>query len=255
MLQQTSTARVKEPWARFLELFPTPTALADAALSDVLVAWSGLGYPRRAKALYDAARVIRDEFGGVVPDTVDDLLALPGVGEYTAHAVASFAFAEPVAVLDTNVGRVLARALANAPLRRVEAQRLADELLPSRESASFNQAMLDLGAQYCRAAPLCDACPVRRQCAWHLRGGSDPAPLSAGVSRPQAPFRGSNREQRGRVMRLLHDGPRSKKQLVSLLAIEIDRANDVIESLVRDGLVARTSRTYSLSDGGDLSRA
>src|SRR5271155_3499156 len=116
MLQQTSTSRVKEPWERFLALFPTPAACADAALSDVLVAWSGLGYPRRAKALHDAARIIRNAFGGVVPDTVDDLVRLPGVGASTARAVATFAFAKPVAVLDTNVGRVLARAVANAPL-------------------------------------------------------------------------------------------------------------------------------------------
>jgi A/G-specific adenine glycosylase len=254
MLQQTSTARVREPWERFLALYPTPRACADASLSEVLVAWSGLGYPRRAKALHDAARVIRDDFAGAVPGSVDELLRLPGVGQYTAHAVATFAFAQPVAVLDTNVGRVLARAIANAPLKRVPAQRLADELLPARESASFNQAMLDLGAQYCRATPRCESCPVKRHCAWQLQGGSDPAPLSAGVSRPQAPFVGSNREQRGRVMRLLHEGPRSKTQLVSCLAIEPNRAEGVIESLVRDGLVARTGRSYSLSEGGDLPR-
>ncbi len=251
MLQQTSTSRVKEPWARFLELFPTPTACAQSSLSTVLVAWSGLGYPRRAKALHDAARVIRDDFAGVVPDSVDDLLRLPGVGQYTAHAVASFAFAQPVAVLDTNVGRVLARALANAPLGRVEAQRLADELLPARDSAAFNQAMLDLGAQYCRAAPKCESCPLRRQCAWQRRGGSDPAPLSAAVSRPQAPYAGSNREQRGRVLRHLRDAPRSKQQLVSYLAIETDRANEIVDSLVRDGLVAKAGRSYSLSEGRD----
>ncbi len=254
MLQQTSTSRVKEPWARFLELFPTPVVCADSPLSTVLVAWSGLGYPRRAKALHGAARVIRDDFGGLVPESVDDLLRLPGVGPYTAHAVATFAFAKPVAVLDTNVGRVLARALANAPLRRGEAQRLADELLPERHPASFNQAMLDLGAQYCRAAPLCESCPVKRHCTWQGSGGSDPAPVSAAVSRRQAPFVGSNREQRGRVLRLLADGPRSKRQLVTHPGIDIDRANEVLESLVHDGLVTKSSRWYSLSEGGDHTR-
>jgi len=251
MLQQTSTSRVKEPWARFLELFPTPRACADSPLSTVLVAWSGLGYPRRAKALHDAARLIRDDFAGVVPERVDDLLRLPGVGRYTAHAVASFAFAQPVAVLDTNVGRVLARALVNAPLGRVEAQRLADELLPARDSASFNQAMLDLGAQYCRAAPKCESCPVQRHCAWQRSGGSDPAPLSAAVSRPQAPYAGSNRELRGRALRLLHDVPRSKQYLVRRLAIGTDRANEILAGLVRDGLVAKTGRSYALSEGRD----
>jgi A/G-specific adenine glycosylase len=255
MLQQTSTSRVKEPWARFLELFPTPVACADAPLSEVLVAWSGLGYPRRAKALHGAARVIRDDFGGLVPDSVDDLLALPGVGQYTAHAVATFAFGKPVAVLDTNVGRVLARALANAPLGRVEAQRLADDLLPERDPASFNQAMLDLGAQFCRAAPRCESCPVKRHCTWQRRGGGDPAPLSAAVSQRQAPFVGSNREQRGRVLRLLADGPRSKQQLATRLFVDTERANVVLESLVHDGLVSKLGRSYSLSEGDHHPRA
>ena len=249
MLQQTSTSRVKEPWARFLELFPTPNACAEAPLSRVLVAWSGLGYPRRAKALHDAARVIRDNFAGLVPTDVDDLLGLPGVGPYTARAVATFAFAQPVAVLDTNVGRVLARAVVNAPLGRIDAQRLADELLPRRDPAAFNQAMLDLGAQYCRATPRCADCPVKTHCKWQGRGGSDPARASAAVSRPPKPFVGSNREQRGRVLRLLGDGPRSKRQLVTHLALESDRADDVLASLVCDGLVTKSGRSYSLSDG------
>ncbi len=193
--------------------------------------------------------LIRDDFAGVVPERVDDLLRLPGVGRYTAHAVASFAFAQPVAVLDTNVGRVLARALANAPLGRVEAQRLADELLPARDSASFNQAMLDLGAQYCRAAPQCESCPVRRQCAWQRSGGSDPAPLSAAVSRPQAPYAGSNREQRGRVLRLLHDAPRSKQHLVRRLAIGTDRANEILDGS-RARRTGRKDRSVVLTQRG-----
>jgi len=109
MLQQTQTSRVIEPWTKFLERFPTPRSCADVALAEVLGAWRGLGYHRRAKALHDTARVLRDEFDGVVPRTVKELRTLPGVGEYTAAAVASFAYGEHVAVLDTNVGRVLAR--------------------------------------------------------------------------------------------------------------------------------------------------
>ena len=122
MLQQTQTSRVVEPWRRFLERFPTPTSCADAPLSTVLTVWAGLGYPRRAKAIHDAARVMRDDHDGAVPREVAQLLQLPGVGEYTAHAVASFAFAKPVAVLDTNVGRVLARAIENRTLRHREAR-------------------------------------------------------------------------------------------------------------------------------------
>lgn len=250
MLQQTQTSRVVEPWQRFLKLFPTPTHCADAPLSAVLTAWSGLGYPRRAKALHGAARVIRDDFGGEVPSDVALLLQLPGVGEYTAHAVASFAFGRSVAVLDTNVGRVLARALENRTLRRGEAQTLAASLLPARNSAGFNQAMLDLGAQFCRAAPRCESCPLKTHCAWRRHGGEDPAPQSAAVSRAQTAFVGSNRQLRGRVLRALTESPRTVRQLARIVSdVESSRRREVLESLVRDGLVSREGDHYSLAAG------
>jgi A/G-specific adenine glycosylase len=178
---------------------------------------------------------------------------LPGVGEYTANAVASFAFGRRVAVLDTNVGRVLARALANEPLRTRDARALAHQLLPRSGIAEFNQAMIDLGAQFCRATPRCDECPLVRSCAWRRHGGVDPAPLSAAVSRPQAKFVGSNRQLRGRVMRALHDGPRAKTRLVRDLGVERSRADVVLESLVRDGLVCKMARSYSLCGDDSLS--
>jgi A/G-specific adenine glycosylase len=250
MLQQTSTSRVIQPWRRFLEKFPTADSCADASLAEVLVAWSGLGYPRRAKSLHEAARIIRDDFDGEVPHSIDDLRALPGVGEYTSHAVASFAYGQPVAVLDTNVGRVLARALANRPLTMSAARELSQALLPERDAATFNQAMLDLGAQFCRATPRCNECPLASSCAWRRDGGDDPAPRSAAVSRPQAPFAGSNRQLRGRVLRALHDGPRAKARLVRELGVAPARAEVVLDSLVHDGLVTKVARSYALS-GGD----
>ncbi|HEY1762928.1 MAG TPA: A/G-specific adenine glycosylase [Acidimicrobiales bacterium] len=250
MLQQTQTSRVLEPWRRFLELFPTPTHCADAPLSSVLTAWAGLGYPRRAKSLHGAARVIRDEFAGIVPSDVILLRQLPGVGEYTAHAVASFAFARPVAVLDTNVGRVLARALENRTLGHSEARTLAAALLPSGNSAAFNQAMLDLGAQFCRAAPRCDVCPLRAQCAWHRHGGEDPAPQSAAVSRAQTIFAGSNRQLRGHVIRALTEAPRTVRQLARVVSdVAPSRRREVLDSLVRDGLITRDGETYCLAAG------
>lgn len=248
MLQQTSTARVEGPWRRFLAQFPTPRDCADAALAEVLQAWRGLGYHRRAKALHDAARVIRDEHGGRVPREVAALRALPGVGEYTANAVATFAFGERVAVVDTNVGRVLARALANRPLRPAEARAWAASLLPRRGAGAFNQAMLDLGAQYCRAAPRCGACPLARRCAWRREGGEDPAPRSAGVSRPQARFEGSDRQLRGRVLEALREGPRTRRQLAGHFAgVTVERRDAVLDALVREGLVARRAASYSLA--------
>ena len=250
MLQQTQTSRVVEPWHRFLELFPTPTRCADAPLSAVLTAWKGLGYPRRAKALHGAARIVRDDYAGEVPSNVAQLLELPGVGEYTAHAVASFAFGEPVAVLDTNVGRVLARALENRTLRHAEARALAASLVPQRDSARFNQAMLDLGAQFCRATPICEFCPMRTNCAWHRDGGHDPAPRSAAVSRPQTTFKGSNRELRGRVLRELTASPRTARQIARVLGeVEASRRREVLEGLAHDGLITRRGQTYSLAEG------
>lgn len=249
MLQQTSTARVIVPWARFMEQFPTPQSCADAPLAQVLVAWSGLGYPRRAKALHDAARTITEEFAGAVPTEIEELRRLAGVGEYTANAVASFAYGRRVAVLDTNVGRVLARAVANDTLRMNAARELARALLPRRDVASFNQAMLDLGAQFCRATPRCAECPLATSCAWRQHGGPDPAPASAGVSRPQAAFVGSDRQLRGRVLRELHEGPRATTHLVRELGGDRDRAESVLASLVRDGLITKVARGYCLSAG------
>jgi A/G-specific adenine glycosylase len=248
MLQQTQTSRVIEPWTKFLERFPTPRSCADASLAEVLEAWRGLGYHRRAKALHDTARVLRDEFGGVVPRTVKELRTLPGVGEYTAAAVASFAYGEHVAVLDTNVGRVLARAVANRRLRPNEARSLAADVLPRTNAAAFNQAMLDLGAQFCRAAPRCEECPLAVHCAWHQVGGEDPAPLSAGVSRSQSPFEGSNRQLRGRVLNALRDRPHSRRELDTLFAgVDADRGDVVLEGLERDGLITRRTRSYVLA--------
>jgi len=247
MLQQTQVARVREPWHRFLVRFPTAGSCADAALADVVRLWEGLGYHRRARSLHASAQVIRDRFRGEVPREPDLLRQLPGVGEYTAHAVASFAYGRRVAVLDTNVGRVLARAVANRPLARREAASIAQDLLPVRESAAFNQAMIDLGAQFCRARPQCRTCPVARACRWNAEGGADPAPESAAVSRPQAPFAGSTRQLRGRVIAELRSGPRSKAALLERLAGESTASESVLDQLVRDGLVEGRGRLVQLA--------
>ena len=249
MLQQTQTVRVVGPWERFLVEFPTPTACADAPLSHVLTLWAGLGYHRRAKSLYETARRLRDEFDDRVPPDVALLRSLPGVGDYTANAVASFAFGRPVAVLDTNVGRVLARAVANRRLGRTEARVIAQELLPKKESAKFNQAMIDLGSQFCRAAPLCATCPVVRVCRWRAEGGSDPAPASAAVSRAQPPFEGSDRQARGRILNDLRHGPQSHTHLVGVVGDSSrDRLPLLLGGLLRDGLIERRGSDVRLAE-------
>jgi A/G-specific adenine glycosylase len=257
MLQQTQTSRVIDPWKGFLNAFPTPASCARAPLSEILRLWSGLGYHRRAKALHDAAMMIRDEFGGAVPASVADLRRLPGVGEYTANAVASFAFGRNVAVVDTNVGRVLARAVANRTLSVNDARSTANELLPRNDAASFNQAMLDLGAQYCTATPRCQTCPVARVCRWNLEGGPDPAPRSAGVSRPQARFQGSDRQARGRVLAALRERPRSMRHLVACVDDgDPRRGATLVAGLIADGLIERHGQRVRLcGDERDVPRA
>lgn len=232
MLQQTQVDRVVPRWEAFLGRWPTTSACAAAPLGDVLVAWQGLGYPRRAKALHATATRIELDHGGEFPDDLDALLALPGIGPYTARAVLAFAFERDTAVVDTNVGRVLARR-AGVALTPRAAQAAADEWVPAGHGWAWNQALLDVGARCCRPrSPGCGTCPVAPGCAWHGAGLPDPDPAtgSAAVSRPQARFEGSARQARGRLLAALAAG--------ALSAAEAG-AHDpaVIASLVADGLV------------------
>lgn len=162
MLQQTRVAVVQQRYAQFLRHFPTLNKLSRARLSSVLAGWSGLGYYRRARALHRAARIVVQEHRGALPRSAEQLRTLPGIGRYTAAAVASIAFGEPVAVVDGNVERVLAR-LYGAPL--VDSWVRASEILDSRNPGDFNQAMMELGATVCLPQrPLCGQCPVREFC-------------------------------------------------------------------------------------------
>jgi A/G-specific adenine glycosylase len=208
MLQQTQARRVVPAWNAFCAEYPTPAACVDASLGDVLRAWQGLGYPRRARDLHAAAHVIVTRHDGRVPDNLAALLDLPGVGRYTARAVLAFAFERDVAVVETNIARVLAR-VTGRRLTLGEVQALADSLVPAGLGWAWNQAMMDLGATVCRPVPACAGCPVGDRCRWHLAGRPDPDPAvgSAAVSRRQAPYEGSDRQARGRVLRRLGRGP------------------------------------------------
>lgn len=246
MLQQTQAVRVVEPWRRFLAALPTAHACASAPRSTVIGLWGGLGYNRRAGYLHDAARAITESFDGRVPEEPAVLRRLPGVGPYTANAVASFAFGVRVGVLDTNVGRILARAIANAPLGRGEAQRLADELVRGRDSAAHNQAMLDLGAQFCAAIPRCATCPMAPRCAWRADGGADPARRSAAVSIRQSAFAGSDRQLRGRIVAALREGPTGLETVVARVVEAPERVHRLVASLVADGLVEHAAGSIRL---------
>jgi A/G-specific adenine glycosylase len=165
MLQQTRVAAVVERYREFLRRFPALADLARAREEQVLAAWSGLGYYRRARSLHQAARQVMAAHGGTIPRTAADLQQLPGIGRYTAAAIASIAFDEPIAVVDGNVERVLAR-LRGRTLTAAQSWQAAQELVSSKRPGDFNQAMMELGATLCTpAAPACPACPLRLQCA------------------------------------------------------------------------------------------
>ena len=171
-------------------------------MGEVVRAWAGLGYNRRAVHLHATAVVVVERHGGTLPDELDALLALPGVGPYTARAVLAFAFERDVGVVDTNAARVLARR-AGRSLDRAAVQAQADAAVPAGRGWAWNQAMLDLGATTCRArSPGCDVCPVARGCAWWEAGRPEPDPArgSAGVSTGQSRFEGSDRQGRGRLV-------------------------------------------------------
>jgi A/G-specific adenine glycosylase len=231
MLQQTQVPRVIPKWLAFGAAYPTPAACAAAPLGEVLRHWQGLGYPRRARNLWEAAGAMVERHSGHVPDDLDALLALPGIGPYTARAVLAFAFERDVAVVDTNIARVLARVAGERlTLRRV--QDAADALVPHRAGWVWNQVLMDLGATVCRPQPRCDGCPLAPSCAWHAAGNAapDPAAGSAAVSVRQAPYEGSDRQARGDVLRALHGGPRPADRFPA----------HIVDGLVADRLVART---------------
>ena len=208
MLQQTQVSRVVPRFAQFLERFPTVAVCAAGGVGAVVEEWAGLGYNRRAVNLHRAAAQVVDLHGGEFPADLNALLALPGVGPYTARAVLAFAFERNAAVVDTNVGRVLARQIGERLTASV-AQSMADDLVPSGQSWAWNQAMLDLGALVCtKRSPSCVECPVQATCAWFAAGSPEPDPAvgSAGVSAGQSRFDGSFRQGRARLLDVLRTG-------------------------------------------------
>jgi A/G-specific adenine glycosylase len=239
MLQQTPVARVLPAYEAWLARWPTPPALAADAPADAVRQWGRLGYPRRALRLHAAAQVISERYGGEVPSSVDALLALPGVGSYTAAAVASFAFGQRHAVLDTNVRRVLARMAAGQqwPASSTTAAEiaLARSLLPARPevAARWSVAVMELGALVCTAArPQCAACPVAAGCAWRLAG----SPAGNGRRASQS-YEGTDRQCRGRLLAILRDsdGPVPAAHLDAAWPDAAQRSR-ALASLITDGL-------------------
>ncbi|WP_438856250.1 HhH-GPD family protein [Agromyces sp. M3QZ16-3] len=248
MLQQTQVARAQPRWEEWMRRWPTPADLAAAPPSEAVRMWDRLGYPRRALWLHRAATEIVERHGGEVPRDLDSLLALQGIGPYTARAVAAFAFGERHPVVDTNTRRVIARAVdglaeAGPPSTARDLAGMA-ALLPEdrREARTFNAAAMELGATVCTArAPRCDECPIAPRCAWRAAG----YPAYEGPRRSRQPrFEGSDREARGLVMRELRAAhrPIPHEELARAVA-DPDRLARALDGLVADGLAV-------LVDGG-----
>ena len=246
MLQQTQVDRVLPRWVNWMERWPTPSALAAEEPGEAVRAWDRLGYPRRALWLHRAAVEIAEQHGDVVPSDVDELLALTGVGPYTARAVAAFAYGERHPVVDTNTRRVIARAIHGRAAAGMPAPAdLADmeALLPEERvsAAVFNAAAMELGAVVCTArAPKCDTCPIAAWCEWRGAGYPDNAPQK----RPrQAAFAGSDRQVRGRIMALLRRSSESVTRERALAAAADGGVRDpeqplrAYDSLIADGLM------------------
>jgi A/G-specific adenine glycosylase len=239
MLQQTPVSRVMAPWHVWLERWPTPSALAAEPAGAAVSAWGRLGYPRRALRLHQAAVAITERHGGEVPSDHVQLRALPGVGEYTAAAVASFAFGARHVVIDTNVRRVLSRVgagLADQP-HTAASRRLAESYLPDEPATAAHWAVasMELGALVCTArAARCDACPLADLCAWRAAG--QPA-LAEPVRRTQS-WHGSDRQCRGALLRVVRESqePVARPTLLAMWPDQ-DQAARCLDSLTADGLV------------------
>lgn len=255
MLQQTPVARVLPIWLDWVARWPTPSATAAAGAGEVLRAWGTLGYPRRAKRLHHCATVIAEHYDDAVPDDVDILMTLPGIGNYTARAVACFAFHRSVPVVDTNVRRVVARAVDGAadagPASAVRDNAEVAALLPDDETAPrFSVALMELGAIVCTArSPKCGLCPLS-SCAWRSAG----YPGSNTPARRAQRYAGTDRQVRGRLLDVLraNESPVTRAQLNVAWLSDTAQRDRALGSLLLDGLVEQTADgRFALSGEGD----
>lgn len=247
MLQQTPVSRVEPVWRAWMDRWPTPAALAAAGVGEAIRAWGRLGYPRRAVRLHAAATQMVQRHAGQVPGTQRELAELPGVGGYTAAAVAAFAFGQRTTVIDTNVRRVQARLLRgvahSAPSLTAAESRLAEQALPydTADAVTWNVAVMELGALICTARnPGCSRCPVAPHCAWLVAG----RPAYDGPARRGQPWEGTDRQLRGAILQALRHapGPLTTRQLHDQVCQQVVSAQDVerftrcLASLIADGL-------------------
>jgi A/G-specific adenine glycosylase len=255
MLQQTPVARVEPIWLAWVARWPTPSATAAASAADVLRAWGKLGYPRRAKRLHECALAIAGEHADVVPSDVETLLSLPGIGAYTARAVACFAYGQRVPVVDTNVRRVVARAVhgradATASTSPRDLADVAALLPDGGDAPRFSVALMELGATVCTArSPRCGICPLSA-CAWRSEG----YPAATTKPRRAQRYAGTDRQVRGRLLDVLrgNDSPVARAELDVVWLADTAQRDRALDSLLVDGLVEQTADgRYALAGEGD----
>ncbi|MDN5901910.1 A/G-specific adenine glycosylase [Corynebacterium casei] len=243
MSQQTPVARVAPQWQEWIERWPTPADFAKASKAEVLRAWGKLGYPRRALRLHECAQAIVERHDGAVPSNVDELLALPGIGAYTARAVACFHFQQDVPVVDTNVRRVYGRAVTGQFLQPQSSAKELGQVAEVTTGPRCSAALMELGALVCTAkSPKCDICPIRHTCQWQKLGCPQPSEedLSKAKKRVQK-FTGTDRQVRGLLMDVLRaaDDPVEKSRLDVVWPDAAQRSRALF-SLVEDGLAVQT---------------
>ncbi len=248
MLQQTPVNRVLPIWKQWMSTWPDPLSLAQAPKSDVIRAWGRLGYPRRALRLHESAKVISEKFDNRVPSTYEELLSLPGVGDYTASAILAFAFSQRSLVLDINIRRLFSRSIdgvetPSSSISQVE-RALRTNLIPAKNPHLWAAATMEFGALVCTAKnPNCADCPLQNECAWRAAG------YPKSEVKPKPTFNGSDRQCRGAILNVLREQSRASHQELSLLWPDALQFEKGLKTLIADGLIETTGKkSYKLAN-------
>ena len=247
MLQQTPVNRVLPVWEAWMKKWPTPKHLAKAKKSDVIKYWGRLGYPRRALRLHETSKIITTKYRGSIPKTLPELRELPGVGEYTAAAIYSFAYGKRALVLDTNIRRVFARAIDGkeyASLTLNNKERTKREKLIPREASLWAAATMELGATICTArSPQCEICPIAQSCVWRFKG----YPKSRAPKRKTQDWHGTDRQCRGTILNYLREKDRGTRSQFEKLWSDKKQLEKALKSLETDGLIERRAKSFTLA--------
>ena len=247
MLQQTPVNRVLPVWEAWMKKWPTPKHLAKAKKSDVIKYWGRLGYPRRALRLHETSKIITTKYRGSIPKTLPELRELPGVGEYTAAAIYSFAYGKRALVLDTNIRRVFARAIDGkeyASLTLNNKERTKREKLIPREASLWAAATMELGATICTArSPQCEICPIAQSCVWRFKG----YPKSRAPKRKTQEWHGTDSQCRGTILNYLREKDRGTRSQFEKLWSDKKQVEKALKSLETDGLIERQAKSFTLA--------